>query len=161
MDSNFHLPSTTVNNSAIVTAKNSPEAEAEASICIREPFCLMLIQHVNHCKLKLGHNLLFYIYIINISNDDIYDVKLKDILPKGVNFISTSISSDNYKYDKNKILYYIPIVKTQSFSTIVLNLHPITLGQKINETEIVSDKYSKYTINNPSRSRSIIFMDCD
>ncbi|MDD3223881.1 MAG: hypothetical protein PHX70_04105 [Clostridium sp.] len=161
MDSNFHLPSTISKNSAIVTANNGPKAEAIASICIIEPLCLMLIQHVNHCKLKLGNNLLFYIYIINIVDFDIYNVTLKDTIPKGVDFISTFIPDGKYKYDKNKIFYYIPIVKAQSFSRIILDLHPVTLGPKINEVEIISKEHCNHTINNPSRSRSIIYMDCD
>lgn len=137
-------------NRGCITASNSIHFIEEVSI---PPVCLVLTQYIS----KLGKNLSYNIYIINNIKYDICSVNLRDILPSGVRFVSTYVENGRYECCKDKILYYIPIIKSNSVCKIILNVCPITLGRKINSIEVLGKK-SQCTIHNPSKACTVVYL---
>lgn len=154
--SNFCPQLSLITNCAIAKANNSIGVCTSNSICFVEPACLVLAQYVNKCKTKVCNNLVYYIYVINNIKHDIQCVHLKDILPRGVNLISTHVDNGKYEHYDNKIFYNIYNIKPNSFSKITLIVCPNTAGKKINSIEVTLSK-SKFTVNNPSKICSYVF----
>lgn len=141
-----YSPVSLIRNNVIVKSNNSTSATASNSVNLIHKVCLVLTQY----PCKIDSNLSYYIYIINNVEYDIYNVKLEDILPQGVKFISTFVEHGKYEYCKDKIYYNISIIKSHSFCKIVLNLSSITVGKKINTIKVIG-KESECTIRNPCK----------
>ena len=78
-------------------------------------------------------------------------------MPRGVEVMSTYVEDGQYQYCKDKIFYFVPIIKPNSFCKIVLNVRPITLGEKINSIEVLGKK-SNYTIHNNSKECGVVYL---
>lgn len=154
IDSRPHPPVSVITNHVTVKSDNSVSCKTSNSLFLIHPVCLVLTQYVH----KVGNNLSYSIYIINNIEYDISNVVLKDILPKGVKFVSTLVEKGQYRYCKDRIFYGIPIISSHSFCKIVLNVCPTTLGKKINSIKVIGKK-SKYTIHNPSKAFTAVCLN--
>jgi conserved repeat domain len=146
-----------IKNHVTVKAINTPPYKSTCSTILIQPLpiCLVFTQHSK----MIGNILVYYIYIINNFKCDIENIKLKDILPRGVKFISTSVEHGEYKRCNKQIFYNIDVIEKHSFCRIILNLRPITLGKKINSIEIMCKrpKLVKCIVNeNPCKSCYIV-----
>jgi uncharacterized repeat protein (TIGR01451 family) len=156
---NFKPNSTIVTNTSIVKADNIDPLEASAALCVRETPCLILFQCVNKCKIHLGEDLTYTIYMINNTNSNITGVHLLDTLPESTKFISSSmnIQQGKYKYSKGKVVYKLNTIEEYSIVKIILTIHPRAVGILENIIEVTSKEHSKFTINNPSNIIAITF----
>ncbi|OOP72135.1 DUF11 domain-containing protein [Clostridium beijerinckii] len=146
-----------IRNYVTLKAINTSPYKSTCSSLLIQPLPVLLI-FTQYSRIT-GNNLVYYIYIINNFKCDIKNIKLIDILPKGVKFISTSIEHGKYKYCNNKILYNIDFIEPHSFCKIIINLKPVTLGKKINSIKIIckETKSVKYIVNkNPCKSFHIV-----
>lgn len=145
IDIKQNLPGSLITNIVTVKSDNSFTCTSSNSLLFMHQTCLIISHYVN----KVSDKLSYRIYILNNLERDIYDVKLIDTLPEGVDFVSTSVENGQYSLNEGKVFYDISIIEPNSFCTILLNVFPTTLGEKINSIEVL-DKYANYTIPNPS-----------
>lgn len=139
-----YSPVSFITNRIKVKADNSISSTASNSLYFIHEVCLVLTQYLY----KICNNLIYNIYVINNVENDIYNIKLEDILPQGAKFVSTFVEHGQYKQFKEKIYYDISIIKAHSFCKITLNLRSTTPGKKINTIKVIG-KESKCTVHNP------------
>lgn len=144
-------------NHVTIEASNIPSYEATCSTILIQPNPIFLV--LTQYATILKNNLIYHIYIINNLNYNIRNIKLKNILPKGIRFISTSIDNGEYKKFNNKIFYNIDVIEQHSFCKITVILCPITLGKKTNSIEVMCKK-SNYICNNPCKISCMIGFKC-
>ncbi len=158
-EENLKSPSTMVTNTSIVRADNIDPLEASATLSVRESPCLILFQCVNKCKIHLGDDLTYTIYLINNTDSNITDIHLLDRLPESTKFISSSIllKQGKYKYSKGKVVYKFDTIERYSTIKILLTIHPKAVGILENIVEVTSEKLNKFVINNPSKIIVIAF----
>ncbi|BCZ47291.1 hypothetical protein psyc5s11_33580 [Clostridium gelidum] len=146
-NSRCYLKLSLIKNHVTVKPSNTHSYQSICSMISIEVPCLVLTQSVSKC----GNNLVYSVYIINNLNCDITNIHLKDILPKGVKFISTYVENGKYKHYHCKIFYNIANIKSHSFCKIIIVLCPQTPDIKVNSIEVVSKNFN-CIINNPFRS---------
>lgn len=155
--SKFYPPSTFVNSTASVTINGTTPVSASIRLYIIETSCLVLMQTVNSCKIPLGDNLTYVIYVLNKINCDICNITLEDKIPNGASFVYTCVDNGEYEYCKGKVFYNIDIIRPGTFSKIILTVNPTTFGDMINSIEVTSKDHIKYTVNNPSKVCCTVF----
>lgn len=144
-----------IKNYATVQSCNASPQTASCSIVRIEPVCLILTQYATKRKLNLGDSLVYSIYVINNLKNDIYGIRLKDSLPRGVNFVDTQVENGRYRQSENKIFYEIESIKAYSYSKITISVYPVTLGKKVNSIEVTCKK-AACTVNNPCKVCSAV-----
>jgi uncharacterized repeat protein (TIGR01451 family) len=160
-ESKFYPPSTFVESIATVTPNNGEPISVSTRLYILETSCLVLMQTVNSCKIPLGDNFTYVIYVLNKIEYDIYDIQLTDIIPNGASFVSTSVDNGDYEYYKGRVFYNIDVIRPGTFSKIMLTVCPGTFGNMINSIEVTSKDHIKYTVNNPSRVCCTVLSDAE
>ena len=158
-NSKFYPPSGFVKSTFTVTGNNIETISDSTMLYIIETSCLVLMQTVNKCKIPLGNTFTYVIYILNKIKYSIYDIQLKDIIPNGAEFVSTSVDNGDYYYSKGRVFYNINVISPCTFAKITLTVKPATFGNMINSIEVTSKEHIKYTVNNPSRVCCSVFLD--
>ncbi|PJI10504.1 MULTISPECIES: hypothetical protein [Clostridium] len=158
LDSNCYFPVALMKNSLTVNSSNTYSCNLSCSVILVEPVWLVLNQYVVKKTLSSGTRLIYYIYILNNLNHNIYNIYLKDFLPKGVKLSGTCVINGKYKMCKNKVFYNIHHIKAHSFSKIILSVRPITSGKKINSIQ-ANYRKDRVIINNPCKACGTISSD--
>ena len=64
----------------------------------------------------------YYIYVINISKQDVRNIKLVDYIPKDAELYSVTIDNGSSTVDGKSIYFNIPLIKPELYSKIIINI---------------------------------------
>lgn len=150
MYSNCYSPMSSIKNCATIKTSNTPSYKSLCSTTFIGSACLILNQYANKKRLRVGSSLVYHIYVINNLKCDINNIILRDVLPRGVKLLETTVENGQYKQCENEVFYNINVIEPHSFCKITISVVPVTLGKKINTIDVICEK-SKCAVNSPCK----------
>ena len=120
--------------------------QAENETFIEPEANLIIIKDVDKSNVKVGDNVKFTIVLINLGPDSSINVRVHDVLPKGLKFISFNASKGSYNAKTG--VWKVGDLESQETVTLTIVAEALFDGTIVNKVYVESDTYDPNASDN-------------
>ena len=136
----------TVNVTSDTYDPNEDNNQAENETYVAPEADLILIKDVDKDVVKVGDKVKFTIAVINLGPDSSINVRVHDVLPKGLKLISFKVSKGSY--NEKTGVWNVGDMKPNETVTITIVAEALFSGHIVNSAYVESDTYDPDVSNN-------------